>query len=211
MALSLLLSAQAFSEEVPFTLEDRDRLIRVETTLTEFKDSVNQRFESLEKTIDGVEEQIAEKLDGVNKRIDGVERTIAEKLDGVNKRIDGVERTIAEKLDGVNKRIDGVERTIAEKLDGVNQRISGVDKRMDGFDQRLERLETVMMGGFGLIFTSMIGLVGFVLWDRRSALAPAIRRSNELGDESDRIKRALREVAQKDSNVAEALKHVGLL
>jgi hypothetical protein len=50
-----------------------------------------------------------------------------------------------------------------------------------------------MMGGFGLLFTSMIGLVGFVLWDRRSALAPAIRTTRELAEREERLESALRE------------------
>ena len=118
-------SHPVWGQEVPYTLEDRDRLIRVETTLKEFKESV--------------------------------------------------------------------------------------DKRIDSVDKRIERLETVMMGGFGLLFTSMIGLVGFVLWDRRTALAPAIRASREVTEREDRIERALQELAQTDPRVAEALKHVGLL
>ncbi len=85
-------SHPVWGQEVPYTLEDRDRLIRVETTLKEFKESV--------------------------------------------------------------------------------------DKRIDSVDKRIERLETVMMGGFGLLFTSMIGLVGFVLWDRRMALAELFREDN---------------------------------
>ena len=125
-------SPPAGAEEVPYTLEDRDRLIRVETTLKEFKESVDQRIES-------------------------------------------------------------------------------VDQRIESIDKRIERLETVMMGGFGLLFTSMIGLVGFVLWDRRTALAPAIRRSRELEERQERVEMALREMAQQDPRVAEALKHVGLL
>ena len=123
-------SPQAWSEEVPYTLEDRDRLIRVEVTLKEFKESVDKR------------------------------------------------------IDNVDKRIDNVDK-----------RIDNVDKRIDSVDKRIERLETVMMGGFGLLFTSMVGLVGFVLWDRRTALAPAVRRSRELEEREERIERALREIA----------------
>ena len=125
-------SPAAWGQEVPFTLEDRDRLIRVEATLKEFKESVDKRIE-------------------------------------------------------------------------------GVDERIDSVDKRIERLETVMMGGFGLLFASMIGVVGFVLWDRRSALAPAIRRSRELEERQGRVERALREMAQEDPKVAEALRHVGFL
>ena len=54
-------------------------------------------------------------------------------------------------------------------------RFEQIDRRFEQAGNRLERLENVMMWGFGLIFISMVGLVGFVLWDRRSALAPAIK------------------------------------
>ena len=68
-----------------------------------------------------------------------------------------------------------------------------------------------MLRGFGLLFTSMVGMVGFVLWDRRTALAPAIRESRELREREERMERILREIALKDANVAEALKHAGLV
>ena len=80
-------------------------------------------------------------------------------------------------------RLIRVEATLKEFKESV-------DKRIDSVDKRVERLETVMMGGFGLLFTSMIGLVGFVLWDRRTALAPAVRRSRELEERAERIERA---------------------
>lgn len=123
---------RAQAKEVPYTLEDRDRLIRVETSLKEFKEAVDQRFESIER-------------------------------------------------------------------------------RYEGIERRIERLESVMMWGFGLLFTSMLALMGFVLWDRRSALAPAIRKNREIEERENRVETALREIARKDANVAQALKQVGLL
>lgn len=98
-----------------------------------------------------------------------------------------------------------------DRLIRVEAKIEQIDKRFEQIDRRIERLENVMMWGFGLLFTTMIGLVGFVLWDRRSALAPAIRKNKELEDREERIERALKELATKDPRVAEVLKHVGLL
>ncbi|MBI5327005.1 MAG: hypothetical protein HZB80_01755 [Deltaproteobacteria bacterium] len=97
------------------------------------------------------------------------------------------------------------------KVDQMEKRF---DQRFEQIDKRLERLESVMTWGFGLLFTSMIGLVGFVLWDRRAALAPAIRKNKELKELEEReekLERALKEIALKDPNVYEALKHVGIL
>ena len=45
-------SHPVWGQEVPYTLEDRDRLIRVETTLKEFKESVDKRIDSVDKRIE---------------------------------------------------------------------------------------------------------------------------------------------------------------
>ena len=114
-----------WGEAVPYTLEDRDRLIRIEASLQEFKASVDKRFEQ-------------------------------------------------------------------------------VDKR---FDQMLG-----FMGILASVFGGLVAVtIGFAVWDRRTALAPAISKSRELEEREERIERALRELAQKDPNVAEALRHAGLL
>jgi hypothetical protein len=135
MVLLLLVGQCVWAEDVPYTLEDRDRLIRVETKI----EHIDKRFEQVDK------------------------------------------------------------------------RFEQMDKRFEQVERRIERLENVMMWGFGLLFTTMIGLVGFVLWDRRTALSPAIRKNKELADKEDKIEKALREYAYKTPELAEILRNVGLM
>jgi len=72
----------------------------------------------------------------------------------------------------------------------------------------LNRFLTILAG----IFISLvIAVISLVIWDRRTALAPAMRRSQELELREDRIERALRTLAQKDQAMADALRQVGLL
>jgi hypothetical protein len=97
-----------------------------------------------------------------------------------------------------------------DRLIRVEIKVESNEKRLESIDRRIERLENIMMWGFGLLFTTMIGLVGFVIWDRRSALAPAIRKNKELEEREEKIERALKEAALKDPNLAEALKRAGL-
>jgi len=142
--------AVAWSQEVPYTLEDRDRLIRVETALKEFKDSMDQRFEQMDKRF-------------------------------------------------------------AEFQSGVGNRFEQIDKRFEQVDKRFEQLLTflwILASVFGGLVAATIS---FAVWDRRTALAPALRRSRDVEEREERIERALRELAQKDPNVAEVLRHVGLL
>jgi len=138
----LLLSYHAFAKDISYTLEDRDRIIRVEA-----------------------------------------------------------------KVEQMDKRFDQVDSRFGQ----MDKRFEQIDKRFEQMDSRIGRLEDVMLRGFGLLFTTMVGMVGFVLWDRRTALAPAIRESKELREREERMERILKEIALKDANVAEALKHAGLV
>jgi hypothetical protein len=45
------------AKEVPFTQEDRDRLIRLEVTMKEFKESVDKRFEQVDKRFEQIEKR----------------------------------------------------------------------------------------------------------------------------------------------------------
>lgn len=93
----------------------------------------------------------------------------------------------------------------------IDKRFEQVDRRFEQVDNRLERLENVMMRGFGLIFISMVGLVGFVLWDRRSALAPAIRKAKELEEREEPLEKALKEYAKIQPRFADVLRSLKLL
>lgn len=129
------MSFPSFSKEVPFTQEDRERLIKLETKLDEGFKTINQR------------------------------------IDDINKRIDDTNR----RIDDTNKRIDD-----------------------------LRDLIYVVLGG-------MIALIGFVIWDRRTALAPVVKKYRELDERSEKIEHALKELAKRDPKVEEVLRHVGLL
>jgi len=66
----LLLSANSlvrnvFADEVSFTLEDRDRLIRIEATLKEFKESVDKRFADFKEYVDKRFEQVDKRFEQV--------------------------------------------------------------------------------------------------------------------------------------------------
>lgn len=135
----------SYAKEVPFTLEDRERMVRVE-----------------------------------------------------------VKVKVEEGLKAVNKKVDGGLRSV---------------------NQRIDFLQNIMLGGFGVLFSGMIALVGFILWDRRSTLAPVVRKNKELEEEllitqrrtrdleerEANIERALREYAEKDSRLQEILRGFRLL
>jgi hypothetical protein len=66
----IILSVTNMAEggEVAFTQEDRERLIRLEVTLKEFKDAVDKRFEQVDKRF----EQVDKRFEQVDKRFEDI-------------------------------------------------------------------------------------------------------------------------------------------
>lgn len=77
-------------------------------------------------------------------------------------------------------------------------------------DVRTE-MKQFMLWGFGILFGGMGILIGFVIWDRRTALAPAINKYKELEDREELIEKALKEYAKTEPRLAEILKSMRLI
>jgi hypothetical protein len=109
-------------------------------------------------------------------------------------------------------RIEDGQKSGEQHFSGLERRIDAVEARLEQkIDQRFGELRDFMLWGFGVTFAGIFALVGFVLWDRRTALAPAVRRIEELQDREKRLESALRDYAQGKSDLATSLRNSGLL
>lgn len=86
-----------------------------------------------------------------------------------------------------------------------------MDKRFEAIDKRFEELVNIFIA----IIVAFAGIVAvtisFAIWDRKTALRPAIVKATKLEEEFQKIVQILKQVAKKDVNVAEALRYVGLV
>ncbi len=75
MVLILLTALSfSFSKEVGFTQEDRERLIRLETTLKIFMEQTNKRFEELRQDMNARFEQIDKRFEQIDKRFEQIDK-----------------------------------------------------------------------------------------------------------------------------------------
>ncbi|MBI3248900.1 MAG: hypothetical protein HYZ50_20555 [Deltaproteobacteria bacterium] len=129
------------------------------------------------------------------------DREIVERLT----RLEEGQKALAQRIDNVERslgqRIDNVERSLGQRIDNVERSLG----------QRIDELRVIMLWGFGVMFSGMFALVGFVLWDRRSPLAPAVRQVEGLKEREDRLEAALREYARTAPELADVLRKLGLL
>lgn len=97
------------------------------------------------------------------------------------------------KVEALDKRIDDLTLNIDARFNLVNSKIDRLENKFD----------TYFLWGFGLVLMSIFGLIGFIIYDRRTTLAP-------VENKTERIIRALKEAAEKDSTLREALKNTAL-
>lgn len=125
------------------------------------------------------------------------------------------DREIIEKLSALDAKIDKVHSALDAKIDREMANVRGDIKEIHadirGIQQQIADLRDFMLWGFGVLFAGMFTLIGFVLWDRRTALSPAIRKNKELEEREEKLEKALKEYSIKEPRLAEILRSVGIM
>ncbi|MBT4972577.1 MAG: hypothetical protein HOM84_08550 [Thiotrichales bacterium] len=132
--------------------------------------------------------------------------------------------TLAE-IKGEFKVIDQRFDAVDQRFDAVDKRFDSVDKRFDAIDQRFASLESTMLTLFSAIIILITGLIGFIIWDRRTALKPLERDMQDIkrtlerdfdmshpdGSILSRLLDVMRELSKKDHDLAVAMRGSSLL
>ena len=93
------------------------------------------------------------------------------------------------------------------KLDGYQKQ---TQLQFDNVDKSLDNLQIILYWGFGILIIFLGFLLGFVLWDRRTTLAPVIREAEELKRQENKILDVLRAYSEKAPELRELLKNAGI-
>ncbi|MBI3601086.1 MAG: hypothetical protein HY097_10675 [Nitrospinae bacterium] len=122
-----------------------------------------------------------------------------------------LEAEVKGEIKEIRAEIKGLQHQIADLKDSTNKQFDSTNKQFDSTNRQIADLKDFMLWGFGILFAGMFTLIGFVLWDRRSALSPAIKKNKELEEREDKVERVLKEYAHKEPRLAEILRSVGIM
>ena len=136
-------------EEVPFTLEDRDRLIRLEAEQKALRNEMN----SLRSEMNALRNEM-------------------------NARFESIENEFGTKLESQQGQIDD--------------------------------LKIMFRWGFSILITIMLFILGYIIWDRRTALNPIRKMVEQDRIEVEKIKFVLKEMGESDQKIAEILKRTAM-
>ncbi|MFN3976825.1 MAG: coiled-coil domain-containing protein [Aquificaceae bacterium] len=115
------------------------------------------------------------------------------------------------KVEALQKQIDDLKTSTQKQIDGLQRQMDGLQKQVDELRSDLRTYMSITLGALFTIIVGIIALIGFVLWDRRTAISPVARKTRELEDRSERIERVLKSLAKRNPEIEEAMKREGLL
>jgi len=104
--------------------------------------------------------------------------------------------------------------TCGDFTQGDRDRLIRLDVRVEegqkALQNQIDNLQTFLLWGFGILFGGMGVLIGFVIWDRRTALEPVARKSRELEEREEKVVKVLKEYSRFEPKLAEILKALNL-
>jgi len=94
------------------------------------------------------------------------------------------------------------------KLSALDARI---EVRFESQQRQLDDIKTLFYWGFGILITLFIFMLGYMIWDRKTAFQPALNKSTDADTKSTNLILALREYSKKHADLAEILRTHGIL
>ena len=117
--------------------------------------------------------------------------------------------------------LEALRSEINQRFEAVDQRFEAVDQRFDTLEGQYERIWNLIL----VVLAGIMGLIGFIVWDRKTASRPLEKKIMELennllrdlelrheqGSVPTRLVHALRKLAENDSQLSAVLRSFSLL
>ena len=124
----------------------------------------------------------------------------------------------------LNRRMDDFNR----RFESIDSRFESIDNRFESIENRFDSLQNLIVALFGSVMALIIALIGYMIWDRKTAQQPLKERISRLekdhetidthldmqnpsGPVMERVLAAFRKLAETDEKVAAILKSYSLL
>jgi len=210
----------ALAVDVAPRISDRE-IIEGLTVLKQGNQAINTRLDDLNKRFDDMNKR----FDDMNKRFDNMNQNVNQRFadinkrfDDMNKRFDNMNQNVNQRFTDINKRFDNMSQTVNQRFTDMNQRFDNMSQTVN---QRFADLQNLIVALFGSVMALIIMLIGYMIWDRKTAQQPMKTRLAAIEEQLDpdntdhsilaRLLAAQRKIARTNPEVAEALRSYTLL
>ena len=161
------------------------------------------------------------------------QQAMQQRFEAIDQRFNDMEKRSEQRFNDMEKRSEqrftAMEKQNDQRFTSIDHRFTAMEKqndqRFNSIDQRFSSLESTINTLFSALIMLIVALFGYIAWDRRTALKPLERDMQILKQELEndlelkaaegsivnRMASVLKELAQSDPKVAQALRNYSLL
>lgn len=126
-------------------------------------------------------------------------------------RLIRLETMVDEGHKSTQRQINDQKASLQTQIDNLKASLqTQIDNLKASLQTQINDLKTFLFWGFGILFGGMGLLMGFVIWDRRTALEPAVKKNKELEEREEKLEKVIKEYANSEPKLAEILRSVNL-
>ncbi len=104
----------------------------------------------------------------------------------------------------LEEKVEALRSDMNIKFEAQNDKFDAQNDKFDAQNDKISDIKTFLYWGFGVLFSMMMILFGFVLWDRRTAITPVTKKTQALEE-------VLIEFSKKNPEFREILKKMAIL
>lgn len=118
------------------------------------------------------------------------------------------------KINALETKINTLETKInilETKINAVEIKVNSLDDKIESLQKQIDDLKALFYWGFGILITLFLFLLGYNIWDRRTAMKPALLLASKAEENSRSLTASLRAYSKNHPDLAEILRTHGLL
>ena len=111
------------------------------------------------------------------------------------------------KMEAFDAKMEALESKMDSQESKMDVKFSKMDVKFEAVNARIDYLFWLQ----GVIVALILFILGYMIWDRRTALQPALAQASKAEENSRTLIATLREYAKKHADLAEILRSHGIL
>ena len=108
-------------------------------------------------------------------------------------------------------RIGVVDARISSLEARIEVRFESIDKQFIYQQNQIDDIKALFYWGFGMLLTLFLFMFGYMIWDRRTAMKPALAQASKAMENSSNFLTVLRDYSKKHPDLAEIMRTHGML
>jgi len=214
LVLWMTTATVAFGYDVAPRISDRE-IIESLAELKQGHQALNQRIGDLSQKMD---QRLNDMNLAMDQRFNDMNQAMDQRFNAMDQRFNDMNQAMDQRFNAVEQRFNDMNQAMDQRFNAVEQRFNDMNQKMD---QRFTDLHNVVMTMFGSVMALIIVLIGYMIWDRKTAQQPLKQRvtnmeemldvNNPSGPNVSRLIIALRKLAETNAEVAGVLRSCSLL